>query len=77
VTRSRAQEYRQRELLKNGNTTRVQYDQALKTFNTAQAQLDSAQAKKIQASENLGYADLKADNCDGRGCLDSFRGGIS
>ena len=36
-----------------------------------------AQAKKIQASENLGYADLKADNCDGRGCLDSFRGGIS
>jgi RND family efflux transporter MFP subunit len=62
VTRSQAQEYRQRELLKNGNTTRVQYDQALKTFKTAQAQLDSAQAKQIQASENLGYADLKADN---------------
>jgi RND family efflux transporter MFP subunit len=62
VTRSQAQEYRQRELLKNGNTTRVQYDQALKTFKTAQAQLDSAEAKQIQASENLGYADLKADN---------------
>jgi RND family efflux transporter MFP subunit len=62
VTRSQAQEYRQRELLKNGNTTRVQYDQALKTFKTAQAQLDSAQAKQIQASENLGYADLKSDN---------------
>ena len=62
VTRSQAQEYRQRELLTNGNTTRVQYDQALKTFKTAQAQLDSAQAKQIQASENLGYADLKADN---------------
>jgi membrane fusion protein, multidrug efflux system len=62
VNRSQAQEYRQRELLKNGNTTRVQYDQALKTFKTAQAQLDSAQAKQIQASENLGYADLKADN---------------
>jgi RND family efflux transporter MFP subunit len=62
VTRSQAQEYRQRELLKNGNTTRVQYDQALKTFKTAQAQLDSAQAKQIQASENLGYADLNADN---------------
>src|SRR6202045_4120836 len=57
VTRSQAQEYRQRELLTNGNTTRVQYDQALKTFKTAQAQLDSAQAKQIQASENLGYAD--------------------
>jgi len=62
VTRSQAQEYRQRELLKNGNTTRVQYDQALKTFKTAEAQLDSAQAKQIQASENLGYTDLKADN---------------
>ena len=62
VTRSEAQEYRQRELLKNGNTTRVQYDQALKTFKTAQAQLDSAQAKQIQASENLGYTELKADN---------------
>ena len=62
VTRSQAQEYRQRELLKNGNTTRVQYDQALKTFKTAQAQLDAGQAKQIQASENLGYTDLKADN---------------
>ena len=62
VTRSQAQEYRQRELLKNGNTTRVQYDQALKTFKTAQAQLDSAQARQVQASENLGYTELKADN---------------
>lgn len=62
VTRSEAQEYRQRELLKNGHTTRVQYDQALKTFKTAQAQLDAARAKQIQASENLGYTDLKADN---------------
>lgn len=61
VTRSEAQEYRQRELLKNGHTTRVQYDQALKTFKTAQAQLDAARAKQIQASENLGYTDLKAD----------------
>jgi len=32
VTRSQAQEYRQRELLKNGHTTQVAYDQALKTF---------------------------------------------
>jgi RND family efflux transporter MFP subunit len=61
-TRSEGQEYRQRELLKNGNTTRVQYDQALKTFKTAQAQLDSARARHIQAEENLGYTDLKADN---------------
>jgi RND family efflux transporter MFP subunit len=62
VTRSQAQEYRQRELLKNGHTTQVAYDQALKTSKTAQAQLDAARAKQIQASENLGYTDLKADN---------------
>jgi RND family efflux transporter MFP subunit len=62
VTRSEAQEYRQRELLKNGNTTRVHYDLALKTFKTAQAEADAARAKQVQASENLGYTDLKADN---------------
>jgi multidrug efflux pump subunit AcrA (membrane-fusion protein) len=62
VTRSQNQEYRQRELLKNGYTTQVQYDQALKTFKTAQAQLDAARARQIQASENLGYTELKADN---------------
>ena len=61
VTRSRAQEYRQRELLKNGNTTRVHYDLALKTFKTAEAEADAARAKQVQASENLGYTDLKAD----------------
>ena len=62
VTRSQAQEFRQRELLKNGHTTEVSYDQALKTFKTAQAQADAARAKQVQASENLGYTDLKADN---------------
>src|SRR6516162_935152 len=61
VTRAQAQEYRQRELLKNGNTTQVKYDQAVKTFKTAQAQADAARAKQVQASENLGYTDLKAD----------------
>jgi RND family efflux transporter MFP subunit len=61
-TRSEAQEWRQRELLKNGNTTRVQYDLSLKTFKTAQAQLDSARARQVQASENLDYTELKADN---------------
>jgi membrane fusion protein, multidrug efflux system len=61
VTRAQAQEYRQRELLKNGHTTRVHYDLALKTFKTAQAELDSSRARQVQASENLGYTDLKAD----------------
>ncbi|HEV2099485.1 MAG TPA: efflux RND transporter periplasmic adaptor subunit [Stellaceae bacterium] len=62
VTRSQAQEHRQRELLKNGHTTRVQYDQALKTFKTAQAHFDAANARLVQATENLGYTDLRADN---------------
>ena len=62
VTRSQAQEYRQRELLKNGHTTQVAYDQALKTFKTAQAEAGAARARQVQASENLGYTDLKADN---------------
>ena len=61
VTRARAQEYRQRELLKNGHTTQVAYDQALKTSKTAQAEADAARAKQVQASENLGYTDLTAD----------------
>ena len=62
VIRSQAQECRQRELLKNGHTTQVKYDQALKTLKTAQAQLNATRARQVQASENLGYTDLKADN---------------
>jgi membrane fusion protein, multidrug efflux system len=61
VARSKAQEYRQRELLKNGHTTQVAYDEALTTFKTAQAQADAARAREVQASENLGYTDLRAD----------------
>ena len=61
VTRARAQEYRQRELLKNGHTTQVAYDQALKTLKTAEAEADAVRARQVQASENLGYTDLKAD----------------
>src|SRR5215472_837861 len=61
VTRSQAQEYRQRELLKNGHTTQVAYDQAVKTFKTAQAEAAAARARQLQASENLGYTELKAD----------------
>ncbi len=61
VVRSRAQEARQRELLKNGHTTQVKYDQALKTLKTAEAQLNATRAKQVQASENLGYTRLTAD----------------
>jgi RND family efflux transporter MFP subunit len=62
VARSQAQEYRQRELLKNGHSTQVAYDQALKTFKTAQAEVGAARARQIQAIENLGYTELRADN---------------
>jgi membrane fusion protein, multidrug efflux system len=61
VTRSRNQEYRQSELLKKGFTTQVAYDQAVKTFKTAEAEAEAARAKQSQASENLGYTELKAD----------------
>jgi len=61
VTRSKGQEYRQSELLKKGFTTQVAYDQAVKTFKTAQAEAEAARAKQAQASENLGYTELKAD----------------
>jgi RND family efflux transporter MFP subunit len=61
VTRSRNQEYRQSELLKKGFTTQVAYDQAVKTFKTAEAEAEAARAKQTQASENLGYTELKAD----------------
>ncbi len=62
VARSRAQQARQAALLKNGHTTEVKYDQAIKTFKTAQAQAEAARARQIQASDNLSYADLKADH---------------
>jgi RND family efflux transporter MFP subunit len=34
----------------------------VKTFKTAQAEADAARARQIQASENLGYTELRADN---------------
>ena len=48
-------------MLKNGHTTQVKYDQAVKTFKTATAQYKAVRAKLVQANENLGYAELKAD----------------
>jgi RND family efflux transporter MFP subunit len=61
VTRSENQEFRQRELLKNGHTTQVKFDQAVKAFQTATAQYKAARAKLVQTEENLGYTELKAD----------------
>lgn len=61
VVRSQAQEGRQRELLKNGFTPQATYDQALKIFKSAQAQLDVAKARETQADQNVGYTEVKAE----------------
>jgi RND family efflux transporter MFP subunit len=61
VTRSEAQEYRKSELLKNGHTTRVEFDIAVRAHKTALATRDAARAKLVQATENLDYTELRAD----------------
>ena len=52
---------RQRELLAGGWTTRVRYDQASQTRQTAQAQLDGAHAQLHIADDRLSYTELVAD----------------
>jgi RND family efflux transporter MFP subunit len=52
---------RQRELLVSGFTTRVRYDQAVQTLQTARSAVDSAQAQANIAETRLGYTDLIAD----------------
>ncbi len=62
VTRSQGQEYRKGELLKKGHATQVEYDIAIRGYKTALAKRDAANARLTQASENLGYTELKADD---------------
>ena len=52
---------RQQALLAKGFTTRVQYDQALQTLQTTQAQVDSTQAQLRTAQDQLSYTELQAD----------------
>lgn len=61
VEQSRTQEERQRSLLANGFTTRVQYDNALKRYQQAQAELNSAEAQLRSAQDTLSYTELRAD----------------
>ncbi|NUB26777.1 efflux RND transporter periplasmic adaptor subunit [Azospirillum brasilense] len=61
VEQSRTQEERQRSLLANGFTTRVQYDNALKRYQQAQAELNSAEAQLGSARDTLSYTELRAD----------------
>lgn len=60
VEQSRTQEERQRKLLADGFTTRVQYDNAQRRYAQAQAELDSAQAKLRTAQDTLSYTELRA-----------------
>jgi RND family efflux transporter MFP subunit len=61
LAKDKAAESRQGQLLKDGFTTRANYDDALAALKTAQSQLDAADARLKQAEDNLGYAALHAD----------------
>src|SRR3981189_1437206 len=61
LANAQATEGRQSELLSKGFATRVQYDQAKQGLKTAQAQVESAQAKLQNGRDNLAYTDLKSD----------------
>jgi membrane fusion protein, multidrug efflux system len=53
--------WRQRELLKDGWTSRANYDKAQHNFETLQAQVDAARAQVRIAQEQLSYTVLSAD----------------
>lgn len=61
LARDQASEARQAQLLKDAVTTRARYDDALAALRTSQSQLDSAEAKLHQATDNLDYTKLRAD----------------
>lgn len=52
---------RQERLLQSGFTTRALYDDAVQSRQSAQAQVDDAQAQVKIAEDNVGYTELKAD----------------
>jgi RND family efflux transporter MFP subunit len=52
---------RQRTLVNQGWSTKVQYDAAERTFNTAKAQLDVAKAQLHEAEDHFSYSELRAD----------------
>src|SRR5713101_5586827 len=61
LANSQGTEGRQSQLLSKGFTTQAQYDQAEQQRKTAQAQVESAQARLQNRSENLAYTELKSD----------------
>jgi RND family efflux transporter MFP subunit len=61
VTTTRTDYERQENLLEQGFTTRVRYDQALQAWEEARARLDAAEARLAIAEEELAYTELYAD----------------
>jgi RND family efflux transporter MFP subunit len=61
LTRDQAAEGRQTKLLKDGFTTRANYDAALANRQTSRSQLESKTAQLRRAEDNLGYTRLRAD----------------
>jgi RND family efflux transporter MFP subunit len=61
VAQAAPHEARLRTLLKQGYTTQLQYDNALRNLNAAKASLDAAQANLRLAQDQLNYTILKAD----------------
>lgn len=60
LSQTSAQFDRQQQLLTNGFTTRVLFDQAQQAYNTAKAQVDDAKAQLEIAENRVSYTDLKA-----------------
>jgi RND family efflux transporter MFP subunit len=61
VKQATPQEARQKILLKQGYTTRVDYDRALRAVETARSHVDEAQANLRLAKDQVGYATLTAN----------------
>lgn len=61
LTQTRNAFDRQDTLLQQGWTTRANHDQALKAFQTAQAQVDAAQAQLKTAHDLVSFTQLEAD----------------
>jgi len=61
VAQAGPQEARLNKLLKQGYTTQLNYDRALRSLNSAKAHLEEAQANLRLAQDQVGYTTLKAD----------------
>lgn len=61
LTQTSNQYDRQKQLLRNGFTTRAQYDQAEQAFLAARSQVEDTEARLQMANDRLGYTELKTD----------------